>query len=203
MVHVTKLDNPDMMKLLDVPMISTFINTRQELLIKLRIDMKRYKAWMDRQDEDEELEDDFREDIYAAMANDVLLYVFGLTGGMPERDGSRESNMADYFWKEQGIARPTTKEALLATEQLAKYLIYDSKDGYTVPYEVYGDDTELLPEDVAIRFQLAEPLDDTWEGRLEERMNELFSPGDQKIRYRHWTTRLYDLAGITLGNHTN
>lgn len=203
MVSITKLNNPSMMKLLDVPAISIFTNTKQELLIKLRVDTKKYETWKDRQDEEAELEDGFRENAYAAVANDILLYAFGLTGGMPERKGSREANMADYFWKEQDVAKPTTKEGLLATEQLAKYLIYESDNSYAVACEVYGDNTELFPETVTIRFQVAKPLNDNWERLLETRLNKLFAPENQDMKYKHWTTRMYDLADIMLGEYTD
>lgn len=199
MVNITKLDNPDMLKLLDVPLMTTFTNTKQEILIKLHIKADKYKAWLEKQDDDE-LKDDFRENAYAALGSDILLYVFGLTGGVPKQKDSREAAMADYFWKGQNMQKPATKEALLATEQLAKYLIYESKNNYAVNYKVYGSNKEILPEEVTIRYQLAEPLDKNWEELLETRMNRLFATDMPRVRYKHWATGMYDLADIILAN---
>ena len=194
-----KADNLDLLKLLNVNVLYNYSNTRQNILIKLTANPEKYKGWLGSQQKDAMLTDNFREDACCNVMNDIMLYVFGCTGGYPEVSNSREEKLAESFWAAQNLARPDNVKDLLACEQLADYLIYESRRNYAIGCEAYTDRQDPLPDELTVRLQSARPLDMKWEQILEIRLNRLFADA-ARPKYLHDITCLYDLAGIMLVN---
>ena len=186
----------DLMGLLECACLSSYTNTRQELVIQISHNDS-YKAWRDKEEDEGEWNEEKNQERIRTIAEDTLLFVFGLRQGKPEKEGKRRQKLARLFWLDQGMEQPDSIDKALATPQLKQYLFYVNKKK-EVAYEVHAsDDGNILSETLKIRIPLAKKLTKKWMETVQARTNVLFG---EDVEYKHKVTSLYKLDGIYIVN---